>query len=165
MVYESRVGDVITLGTSTWRIENITADQVLVTPAPGEPGRLPFWKGDTLGRPLELGQAVGSFVREVSSLDAAAASERLRGAGLDAWASDNLLAYLSEQQQATGRLPHDAQLVVERFTDELGDWRIVIHSPFGAPVHAPWALAIAARLRERYGVDVQAMHALSLIHI
>ncbi|TBT95564.1 DEAD/DEAH box helicase [Propioniciclava tarda] len=159
MVYESRVGDVITLGTSTWRIENITADQVLVTPAPGEPGRLPFWKGDTLGRPLELGQAVGSFVREVSSLDAAAASERLRGAGLDAWASDNLLAYLSEQQQATGRLPHDTQLVVERFTDELGDWRIVIHSPFGAPVHAPWALAIAARMRERYGVDVQAMHA------
>jgi len=159
MVYESRVGDVITLGTSTWLIEDITHDQVLVTPAPGQPGRLPFWKGDTLGRPVELGAAVGAFVREVGSLEPDAARARLAGAGLDAWASDNLLAYLDEQRQATGRLPHDAQIVVERFTDELGDWRIVIHSPFGAPVHAPWALAIAARMRERYGVDVQAMHA------
>lgn len=159
MVYESRVGDVITLGTSTWRIEDITADQVLVTPAPGEPGRLPFWKGDTLGRPAELGQAVGAFVREIGALEAPAASERLADAGLDAWASDNLVTYLAEQRQATGRLPHDTQLVVERFTDELGDWRIVIHSPYGAPVHAPWALAIAARMHERYGVDVQAMHA------
>ncbi len=159
MVYESRVGDVITLGTSTWRIEDITHDQVLVTPAPGEPGRLPFWKGDTLGRPAELGAAVGAFVREVSSLEAGAARVRLGEAGLDAWASDNLIGYLAEQREATGRLPTDTQLVVERFTDELGDWRIVVHSPYGAPVHAPWALAIGARLRERYGVDVQAMHA------
>jgi len=159
MVYESRVGDVITLGTSTWRIEAITHDQVLVTPAPGEPGRLPFWKGDTLGRPYELGLALGAFVREVGAAAPDAAAARLRAAGLDAWASDNLLAYLAEQRAATGRLPTDRQLVVERFTDELGDWRIVIHSPFGAPVHAPWALAVGARLRERFGVDVQAMHA------
>ncbi len=159
MVYESRVGDVITLGTSTWRIENITHDQVLVTPAPGEPGRLPFWKGDTIGRPAELGAAVGAFVREVSGLAPDAARARVAAGGLDAWASDNLLAYLAEQRDAAGTVPTDKTIVVERFTDELGDWRVVIHSPYGAPVHAPWALAIAARMRERYGVDVQAMHA------
>ncbi len=158
MVYESRVGDVITLGTTSWRIEDITHDQVLVTPAPGEPGRLPFWKGDTLGRPAELGAAVGAFVREVGGLAPDAARARLGAAGLDAWASDNLLAYLTEQREATGRLPHDRQIVVERFTDELGDWRLVIHTPYGAGVHAPWALAIGARLRERHGVDVAAMH-------
>ncbi len=159
MVYESRVGDVITLGTSTWLVEDITHDQVIVTPAPGQLGRLPFWKGDALGRPVELGRALGAFVREVAALDAAAASARLADAGLDAWASENLLAYLAEQREATGSLPTDRRIVVERFTDELGDWRVVIHSPFGAPVHAPWALGIAARLRGRYGVDVSAMHA------
>ena len=159
MVYESRVGDVITLGTSSWRIEDITHDQVLVTPAPGQAARLPFWKGDTLGRPAELGAAVGGFVREVASLPTDIARERLAASGLDAWASDNLLGYLTEQREATGSLPTDTTLVVERFTDELGDWRIVIHSPFGARVHAPWALAIGARLRERFGVDVSAMHA------
>ena len=158
MVYESRVGDVITLGTSTWRIEDITHDQVLVSPAPGQPGRLPFWKGDTLGRPAELGEAVGAFVREVASLEPDAARARLSATGLDAWASDNLLAYLADQRAATGQVPTDRTIVVERFTDELGDWRIVIHSPYGAGVHAPWALAIAARMRERYGLDVQAMH-------
>lgn len=159
MVYESRAGDVITLGTSAWRIVDITHDQVLVQPAPGEPGRLPFWIGDTLGRPAELGEAVGAFVREVGSLTPQAAHGRLAAAGLDDWAADNLLAYVRDQREATGHLPTDRTLVVERFTDELGDWRIVIHSPYGAPVHAPWALAIAARLRERYGVDVQALHA------
>ena len=158
MVYESRVGDLITLGTSTWRVEDITHDQVLVTPAPGQPGRLPFWKGDSLGRPAELGAALGAFVREVSGLTADAARDRLAAAGLDAWASDNLVAYLAQQREATGRVPHDRQVVVERFTDELGDWRVVIHTPYGAPVHAPWALAIGSRLRERHGVDVQAMH-------
>ncbi len=159
MVYESRVGDVITLGTSTWLIEDITHDQVLVSPAPGQAARLPFWKGDTLGRPAELGAAVGAFVREVGALPAEAARARVAASGLDAWASDNLLAYLAEQREATGALPSDRTLVVERFTDELGDWRIVIHSPFGAKVHAPWALAIGARMRERFGVDVSAMHA------
>ncbi|MDN5572251.1 MAG: DEAD/DEAH box helicase, partial [Propionibacteriaceae bacterium] len=159
MVYESRVGDVITLGTTSWRIEQITHDQVLVTPAPGEPGRLPFWRGDTIGRPIELGEAVGRFLREIGSLASDPARARLAEAGLDPWAADNLLAYLADQRAATGHLPTDKTIVVERFTDELGDWRVVIHSPFGAPVHAPWALAIAARLQERYGVDVQAMHA------
>ncbi len=158
MVYESRVGDLFTLGTSTWRIEDITHDQVLVTPAPGQPGKLPFWKGDSLGRPIELGAAVGAFVREVGALPDDEAHERVRAAGLDQWAADNLLAYLREQQEATGQLSHDRQIVVERFRDELGDWRIVIHSPFGAGVHAPWALAIAARMRERFGLEVQAMH-------
>ncbi|NHN56110.1 ATP-dependent helicase [Calidifontibacter sp. DB0510] len=159
MVYESRVGDVFTLGTTSWRIEEITHDQVLVTPAPGQPGRLPFWRGDSLGRPAELGRAVGAFVREVGSADDERARERVAQAGLDAWATDNLIAYIREQQDATGHLPHDRTLVIEQFRDELGDWRIVLHSPFGAPVHAPWALAIGARLRERFGVEVQAMHA------
>jgi ATP-dependent Lhr-like helicase len=158
MVYESRVGDVFTLGTSSWRIEDITHDQVLVTPAPGLPGRLPFWKGDTLGRPSELGQAVGAFVREVGALPAAKARERVALAGLDEWATDNLLAYLDEQKQATRHLPSDRTIVVERFRDELGDWRVAVLSPFGAPVHAPWALCVSARMRERFGVDVQAMH-------
>jgi ATP-dependent helicase Lhr and Lhr-like helicase len=159
MVYESRVGDVFTLGTSSWRIEDITHDRVVVSPAPGLPGKLPFWKGDALGRPVELGHAVGAFVRELSTLDEDAARARVAASGLDEWAVDNLLAYLAEQRQATGHVPTDRTIVVERFRDELGDWRVAVHSPFGAQVHAPWALAIAARLRDRYGVDVQAMHA------
>jgi ATP-dependent Lhr-like helicase len=158
MVYESRVGDLFTLGTSTWRIEDITHDRVLVTPAPGLPGRLPFWKGDSLGRPAELGRAVGEFVREVESLPADAARERVLAAGLDDWAADNLLTYLREQREATGHVPDDRTVVVERFRDELGDWRVAVHSPFGAQVHAPWALAVSARMRDRFGVDVQAMH-------
>ena len=158
MVYESRVGDVFTLGTSSWRIEDITHDRVLVTPAPGLPGRLPFWKGDSLGRPSELGQAVGAFVREVGALSPAQARERVGRAGLDDWATDNLLAYLEEQKAATRHLPSDRTIVVERFRDELGDWRVAVLSPFGAPIHAPWALCVSARMRERFGVDVQAMH-------
>ncbi len=158
MVYESRVGDVITLGTSTWRIEEITHDQVRVSPAPGEAGRLPFWKGDTLGRPAELGRALGGFVRELGAMSPEAARARARTAGLDDWAADNLVGYLHEQREAIPQLPSDTTIVVERFRDELGDWRVVVHSPFGAPVHAPWALAIAARLREAHGVDVSAMH-------
>ncbi|MDO5696494.1 MAG: ATP-dependent helicase [Dermatophilus congolensis] len=158
MVYESRVGDVFTLGTSSWRIQEITHDQVRVVPAPGEPGRLPFWKGDTVGRAAELGAAVGGFVREVAGLTAESARARLTEAGLDDWASDNLRAYLTEQAEATGVVPSDTTIVVERFRDELGDWRIVLHSPYGSRVHAPWALAIGSRLRERFGFDVQAMH-------
>ncbi|WP_119295336.1 ATP-dependent helicase [Streptomyces sp. YIM 130001] len=159
MVYESRVGDVFTLGTSSWRIEDITRDRVLVSPAPGVPGRLPFWKGDQLGRPLELGRALGAFLRELGGLDDAAARARLTAAGLDAWAVDNVLAYLAEQREACGHVPDDRTVVVERFRDELGDWRVVVHSPFGAQVHAPWALAIGARLTERFGMDAQVMHA------
>ncbi|MFE4357096.1 ATP-dependent helicase [Kitasatospora sp. NPDC056800] len=159
MVYESRVGDVFTLGTTSWRIEEITHDKVLVTPAPGVPGRLPFWKGDTLGRPLELGRALGAFTRELGALPPEAATERLKRAGLDDWAAANLLDYLAEQRAACGHLPDDRTIVVERFRDELGDWRIVVHSPFGAQVHAPWALALGARLREQHGLDPQVMHA------
>ncbi|MTE21307.1 ATP-dependent helicase [Streptomyces sp. TRM43335] len=159
MVYESRVGDVFTLGTTSWRIEDITRDRVLVTPAPGVPGRLPFWKGDQLGRPLELGRALGAFLREVGGLPTEAARRRLTSAGLDEWAVDNVLAYLEEQRRACGHVPDDRTIVVERFRDELGDWRIVLHSPFGAQVHAPWALALRARLTERFGMDAQVMHA------
>jgi ATP-dependent Lhr-like helicase len=159
MVYESRVGDVFVLGASSWRIEDITPDRVLVSPAPGQPGRLPFWHGDTPGRPAELGRALGAFTRELAGLDPDRARERVRAAGLDEWAAGNLIGYLAEQRESTGHVPDDRTLVVERFRDELGDWRLVVHSPFGALVHAPWALAIAARLRERYGVDAQAMHA------
>ncbi|MFD9795286.1 ATP-dependent helicase [Streptomyces sp. NPDC059070] len=159
MVYESRVGDVFTLGTTSWRIEDITRDRVLVSPAPGVPGRLPFWKGDQLGRPLELGRALGAFLREVGSLTEEDARLRLLGAGLDAWAADNVIAYLDEQRRACGHVPDDRTILVERFRDELGDWRVVIHSPFGAQVHAPWALALGARLAERYGMDAQVMHA------
>ncbi len=159
MVYESRVGDVFTLGTTSWRIEDITRDRVLVSPAPGVPGRLPFWKGDQLGRPLELGRAVGAFLREIGGLGEDSARERLTAAGLDAWAAGNLLSYLAEQRRACGHVPDDRTIVVERFRDELGDWRVVVHSPFGAQVHAPWALALAARLSERYGFDAQVMHA------
>lgn len=159
MVYESRVGDVFTLGTTSWRIEDITRDRVLVSPAPGVPGRLPFWKGDQLGRPLELGRALGAFLREIGGLSAEDARLRLLAAGLDAWAAENILSYLDEQRRACGHVPDDRTVLVERFRDELGDWRIVVHSPFGAQVHAPWALALSARLGERYGMDAQVMHA------
>src|ERR1035437_6956118 len=158
MVYESRVGDVFTLGTSSWRIEDITHDKVLVTPAPGQPGKLPFWKGDSLGRPAELGRAVGEFVRELGRLGPEKARARVTATGLDAWAADNLLTYLDEPREATRHVPDDRTIVIERFRDEIGDWRVAVHSPFGAQVHAPWALCVAARMRERFGVDVQAMH-------
>ncbi|MEV6161743.1 DEAD/DEAH box helicase [Streptomyces sp. NPDC052052] len=159
MVYESRVGDVFTLGTTSWRIEDITRDRVLVSPAPGVPGRLPFWKGDQLGRPLELGRALGAFLREIGGLSREDARQRLLAAGLDDWAADNTLSYIDEQRRACGHVPDDRTILVERFRDELGDWRVVVHSPFGAQVHAPWALALNARLAERYGMDAQVMHA------
>jgi ATP-dependent Lhr-like helicase len=158
MVYESRVGDVILLGSSSWRIEDIGADRVLVSPAPGHPGKLPFWHGDSPGRPIELGRAMGAFLRELGQLDDASARARLAAAGLDDWAQRNLRAYLDEQREATGALPDDRTIVVERFRDELGDWRLAVHSPFGAQVHAPWALAAAARIREMTGLDAQVLH-------
>lgn len=158
MVYESRVGDVFTLGTSTWRIEDITHDRVLVTPAPGQAGRLPFWKGDQQGRPAELGRALGGFVREIVGLTPERARARVTAAGLDEWAADNLIGYLTEQREATRHVPDDRTIVVERFRDEIGDWRVAVLSPFGGQVHAPWALCVAARMRERFGIDVQAMH-------
>jgi len=179
MVYESRVGDVIALGATSWKIEDITFDRVIVTPAFGQPGRIPFWRGDGLGRPAELGQAIGAFIRAlelgaeaISGLDRDASAggppgrrfrpemkKRLEGIGLDPRAVNNLVAFIDEQRAATGQVPTDRTLVVERFRDELGDWRVVLHSPYGMKVHAPWALAISARIRERYGVDGGAMAA------
>lgn len=159
MVYESRVGDVFALGATSWKIEDITHDRVLVSPAFGQPGKLPFWKGDSLGRPVDLGRALGAFIRELSAADPGPAMERCQASGLDTFAAGNLIQYLEEQKQATEVVPSDRTLVVERFHDELGDWRVVLHSPFGMPVHAPWALAVGQRLQQRYGLDGSAMAA------
>lgn len=159
MVYESRVGDIFALGATSWKIEDITHDRVLVSPAFGQPGKLPFWKGDSLGRPVDLGRALGAFVRELSASDVGPATERCKASGLDDFAANNLLQYLAEQRQATEVVPSDTTLVVERFHDELGDWRVILHSPFGMPVHAPWALAVGQRLQQRYGLDGSAMAA------
>ena len=153
MVYESRVNDVVALGATSWRIQEITHDRVIVTPAFGQPARLPFWRGENIGRPYELGAAVGAFVRESAPLSRAAWKQRANDLGLDPRAAENLRAYLADQQQATGVVPSDQALVVERFRDELGDWRVVLHSPFGRRVHAPWALAVAARIEQRHGID------------
>ncbi|MDR7083693.1 ATP-dependent Lhr-like helicase [Arthrobacter ginsengisoli] len=159
MVYESRVGDVFALGATSWKIEDITHDRVLVSPAFGQPGKLPFWKGDSLGRPVDLGRALGAFVRELSASDVGPAMERCKASGLDDFAANNLIQYLAEQKLATEVVPSDTTLVVERFHDELGDWRVVLHSPFGMPVHAPWALAVGQRLQQRFGLDGSAMAA------
>jgi ATP-dependent Lhr-like helicase len=155
MVYEARAGQTFLLGASTWRIEEITRDRVLVSPAPGVPGLVPFWKGEGVGRPFELGEAIGRTGRELIGLDDAQALERLTAEHeLDERAAQNLLTFLRDQEQATGALPSDLTVVVERFRDEIGDWRLCILTPFGARVHAPWALALAARLRESQGVEV-----------
>ncbi|GIJ07265.1 ATP-dependent helicase [Micromonospora andamanensis] len=159
MVYESRVGDVFLLGSSSWRIEEITPDRVLVSPAPGQAAKMPFWKGDQPGRPVELGRAIGAQVRALLRQDTEQATAALRATGLDDWAAGNLLTYLHEQRAATRALPDDRTVVVERFRDELGDWRLAVHSVLGARVNAPWALAIGRRLAERYGVDAQVMPA------
>ena len=157
MVYESRVGDVFALGATSWRIEDITHDRVIVTPAFGQPGKVPFWKGDGLGRPAELGAAIGAFTREISTSSVDVAHERAKSAGLDDRAATNLVAFIDDQRTATGHVPTDKTLVVERFRDELGDWRLILHSPYGMQVHAPWALAVSARVRERMGVDGAAL--------
>ncbi|WP_101948581.1 ATP-dependent helicase [Mycobacterium sp. 3519A] len=153
MVYESRPGDVISLGATSWRITEITHDRVLVIPAPGQPARLPFWKGDGVGRPAELGAAVGAFTGELARLGHDEFIERCRAMGFDQFASDNLWQLLDDQRQSTGTVPSDSTLMVERFRDELGDWRVILHSPYGLRVHGPLALAVSRRLRERYGID------------
>ncbi len=159
MVYESRAGETFLLGASTWRIEDITFERVIVTPAPGEPGKMPFWHGDRPGRPLELGRALGAFQREARALPAEGALATLMADySLDALAAHNVLLYLEEQAQATGAVPDDRTIVVERFRDEIGDWRVCILSPFGVPVHAPWAMAIERRLMERYEIPVETMY-------
>jgi ATP-dependent helicase Lhr and Lhr-like helicase len=158
MVYEARAGQTFLLGASTWRIEEITRDRVLVSPAPGVPGAVPFWKGEGIGRPYELGEAIGRTSRELVALSPKKGLERLTTRhSLDERAARNLLTFLSEQAAATGAVPSDRTVVVERFRDEIGDWRLCILSPFGARVHAPWALALAARLRDALGLEVQSI--------
>ncbi len=158
MVYESRVGETFLLGASTWRIEDITHERVVVTPAPGQPGKMPFWHGDGPGRPLELGRAIGAFNREIRRLSPAEANERLTTRhGLDERAARNLVQFLDDQHEATGKVPDDRTIVVERFRDEIGDWRVCILSPFGAQVHAPWGMALQHRLAEQWGWDVELM--------
>jgi len=153
MVYESRPGDIISLGATAWRITEITHDRVLVAPAPGQPGRLPFWHGDGVGRPAELGAALGAFTGELAGLDPESFDKRCAELGFDDYAIDNLRRLLDDQRTATGTVPTDTTLVVERFRDELGDWRVVLHSPYGLRVHGPLALAVGRRLHERYGID------------
>jgi ATP-dependent Lhr-like helicase len=154
MVYEARPGQVFLLGASSWRIEDITRDRVIVSPAPGVPGAVPFWRGDSIGRPKELGEAIGAFARWAVDQDV----ETLRSEyDLDELAAKNLLEYLREQQNATRVVPSDRTIVVERFRDEIGDWRVVVLSPFGGRVHAAWALALSARIREVYGLESDAI--------
>ncbi|HET7473774.1 MAG TPA: DEAD/DEAH box helicase [Candidatus Limnocylindrales bacterium] len=162
MVYESRTGEVITLGASSWRIEEISHDRVTVSPAPGVPGKLPFWHGDAVGRPIELGRALGAFVGEAEADLARGARGRTAAIGrlrehhdLDELAAQNLIAYLEDEREAAGALPTDKRIVVQRFRDELGDWRLVLLTPFGGRVHAPWSLALEARLGERLAGEVR----------
>jgi ATP-dependent Lhr-like helicase len=158
MVYEARAGQTFMLGASTWRIEEITRDRVLVSPAPGIPGLVPFWKGEGLGRPYELGAAIGRTAREIVALDDERATARLVDEhSLDRRAAQNLVTFLREQEAATGALPSDRAVVVERFRDEIGDWRVCILTPFGARVHTPWSLALTARLRDSLGIEVNSI--------
>ncbi|MGH2952518.1 MAG: DEAD/DEAH box helicase [Solirubrobacterales bacterium] len=154
MVYEARPGQTFLLGATTWRIEDITRDRVIVTPAPGAPGAVPFWRGDGVGRPPELGRAIGAFAREAVSTDAKTLATDF---DLDRRAAENLLAYLHEQQAATRVVPSDETLVVERFRDEIGDWRLCVLSPFGGRVHAAWGLALAARIRDQLDLEADAI--------
>ncbi|HEV2415633.1 MAG TPA: DEAD/DEAH box helicase [Candidatus Dormibacteraeota bacterium] len=158
MVYETRVGETFILGASTWRIVDITPSQVVVTPAPGEPGKIAFWKADAPSRPVELGAALGKMVRELRAMPRDDAARRLRDrAGFDDLAVKNLLNYLDDQAAATGAVPDDRTIVVERFRDEVGDWRVCVHTPFGGRVHAPLALALEAHLHEKLGVDARSL--------
>ncbi|HTU99977.1 MAG TPA: DEAD/DEAH box helicase, partial [Luteitalea sp.] len=160
MVFESSVGETFLLGASTWRIEDISHDRVLVSPAPGQPGKMPFWRGDGPGRPLEFGREIGALVRQLRRDDPDAARARLeRDHDLDALAATNLVQYLEEQDEATGAVPDDRTIIVERVRDELGDWRLCLLSPLGGQVLAPWAMAAMGRIREQLGIDVETMWA------
>ncbi len=154
MVYEARAGQTFLLGSSTWRIEEITRDRVIVTPAPGAPGAVPFWKGDGIGRPAELGRAIGAFAREAVNREPA---ELAKEYDLDERAANNLVGYLREQQQATRVVPSDETIVVERFRDEIGDWRLCILSPYGGRVHSAWGLALAAKIRAERHLEADAI--------
>ena len=158
MVFESRVGETFLLGASSWRIEEITHDRVIVSPAPGQPGKMPFWKADAAGRPLELGRHIGALVRTLRQMPAAAALQRLtKQHDLDAQAAENLLRYLADQAAATGSVPDDRTILVERTRDELGDWRVCVLTPFGGRIHAPWAMAVVERVRAEKGIDAEMM--------
>ena len=158
MVFESRVGETFLLGASTWRIEEITHDRVLVSPAPGEPGKMPFWKADAAGRPLELGRHIGELVRTLRHMPASAAVQRLvQHHDLDNQAAENLVRYLADQASAAGVVPDDRTILIERCRDELGDWRICVLTPFGGKIHAPWAMAAVERARAETGIDVETM--------
>ena len=158
MVFESRVGETFLLGASTWRIEEITHDRVLVSPAPGEPGKMPFWKADAAGRPLELGRYIGEMVRTLRQIPAAGAVDRLvNHHDLDQQAAENLVRYLADQQAAAGVVPDDRTILIERCRDELGDWRVCVLTPFGSKIHAPWAMAVVERTKALTGQDVETM--------
>ncbi|MFB3852812.1 MAG: DEAD/DEAH box helicase [Vicinamibacterales bacterium] len=158
MVFESRVGETFLLGSSAWRIEEITNDRVLVSPAPGEPGKMPFWHGDRPGRPLELGLAIGELTRELISVPRPAAIARLiEEHDLDRVAAENLVQYLVDQAQAAQVVPDDRTVVIERCRDELGDWRVCLLAPLGTQVLAPWAMAAEGRIRREKGIDVETM--------
>jgi ATP-dependent Lhr-like helicase len=158
MVFESRAGEVFVLGATSWRITEITRDRVLVLPAPGEPGKMPFWRADRGGRPVEMGRAIGRLTREIGAMGPEEARERLeRSHDLDPLAARNLLAYLAEQREATGVLPDDLTIVLERTRDEMGDWRLCLLSPWGGRVHAPWATALEARLRRAGEAEVESV--------
>ncbi|MEO8679868.1 MAG: DEAD/DEAH box helicase [Vicinamibacterales bacterium] len=158
MVFEARAGETFLLGASTWRIDQITHDRVLVSPAPGQPGKMPFWKGEGPGRPVELGLAIGKLVRELRKAPRAEALSTLHeDHGLDDQAGANLLQYLDDQHAATGAVPDDRTIVIEQSRDDLGDWRVAVLSPLGSRVHAPWAMAATARIRDEAGLDVEVM--------
>ena len=158
MVFESRRGETFLLGASTWRVEDITYDRVLVSPAPGEPGKMPFWHGDAAGRPLEFGEAIGKLIRELRAAPASAALHTLvQEHDLDGNAAENLLRYLADQAAATGAVPDDRHLLIERCRDEMGDWRICVLTPFGSRIHAPWCMAVTEKIRSELGVDVETM--------
>ncbi|MGC1461807.1 MAG: helicase-related protein [Terracidiphilus sp.] len=158
MVFESHPGETFILGASTWRIIEITHDRVLVTPAPGEPGKMPFWKGDGPGRPLEFGRRIGALVRELRALPKAAALTRLvTDHDLDPSAAENLLQFLADQESATRQVPDDRTVVIERVRDELGDWRVCVLTPFGSRIHIPWAMAVTARIRAAGGPEVETL--------
>ncbi|HEX5234202.1 MAG TPA: DEAD/DEAH box helicase [Silvibacterium sp.] len=160
MVFESRTGDTFVLGASTWRIDEITHDRVLVSPAPGEPGKMPFWHGDLAGRPLEFGRRIGALVRELREVPRNAAISRLvREHGLETQAAENLIRFLADQEIATTAVPDDRTIVVERVRDEMGDWRVCVLTPFGSRVHAPWAMAVVGKIRANGGSDVETMWA------
>ncbi len=157
MVFEARTGDTFILGASTWRIDEITQDKVLVTPAPGEPGKMPFWHGDQAGRPIEFGRRIGQLVRELRDMPRSVAITKLtRQHDLDEKAAENVLRYLTDQALATDQVPDDRTIVIERVRDELGDWRVCCLTPFGSRVHAPWAMAVSAKIKAA-GLDVETM--------